>query len=562
MNFDFSRYPFKDVFPEEIKSDLVYKDVYPNGYNKGTIISVDNEILFDFGAESIGFFRINVRGKGKLRLDYAEWLGEIYDRYEEYMPCWYESPVDNVVVDSKDFETFTVNGRRTFRFLRVLVTEGSVEISEPTLKTVEARNPFDGSFFCSDQRVNDIYEISKRTTRLCMQEFIEDGIKRDGLCWITDSRVGALCNYKTFGNTEIIKTCLVYFLRTMRENGWISTSGVIGGAHQHPRNIDYMFDYVGGKTVEGTPSFYADCGEIYYAGYQADFLGMLNDYYHYSGDKAFVQKIWEFVRKIAEYAYTLDDEILSKSRFPKYSRRTVKWTDNLCDLGGIYCTLVYAIKDYVKLLEVFGTADDIEKANAAIAKFSEKAREYMDEEKRMWRKCDGDDKVYSPVAQSLAYQAGLCTKEELINALKSMPKDFTAYPDQGMSKYWMLKGIFEAGYVKEAFDWMTREWSALLDCGYTSCIERWVVGNMAETIEDISLSACHAWSAGPANFLPEFILGVKSLDDGYNKVKIEPNLCGLKFAFGSVPTPKGLIKVRVINGKTEYTVPDGIEVVK
>jgi hypothetical protein len=323
-----------------------------------------------------------------------------------------------------------------------------------------------------------------------------------------------------------------------------------------------MFDYVGGKSVEGTPSFYADCGEIYYAGYQADFLGMVYDYYHYSGDKAFVQKIWEFVRRGAEYSYTLDDEILSKSRFPKYSRRTVKWTDNLCDLGGIYCTLVFAIKDYVKLCEIFGTAEDIAKANQAIEKFSKKALEYMDEEKRMWRKCDGDDKVYSPVAQSLAYQAGLCTKEELINGLKKMPKDHTAYPDQGMSKYWMLKGIFEAGFVEEAYAWMIKEWSALLDYGYTSCIERWVVGNMRETIEDISLSACHAWSAGPADFLPRFILGVQVLDDGCTKVKISPNLCGLTFAFGTVPTPKGLIRVKVQGEKVEYSVPDGIEVVK
>ena len=94
MDFDFSRYPFKDVFPEEINSDLVYKDVQPSNYQQNKVEKVDGEILYDFSVESIGFFRVDVRGKGKLRLDYGEWLGEIYDRYEEYMPCWYESPID------------------------------------------------------------------------------------------------------------------------------------------------------------------------------------------------------------------------------------------------------------------------------------------------------------------------------------------------------------------------------------------------------------------------------------------------------------------------------------
>lgn len=98
--------------------------------------------------------------------------------------------------------------------------------------------------------------------------------------------------------------------------------------------------------------------------------------------------------------------------------------------------------------------------------------------------------------------------------------------------------------------------------GYTTCIERWDVDDMEDTSIFTSLSACHAWSATPSYFLARYVLGVQILDDGCSKVSIKPNLLGLKYAMGTVPTPKGLIKVRVINGKTEYTVPDGIEVVK
>ena len=148
-----------------------------------------------------------------------------------------------------------------------------------------------------------------------MQNFIEDGIKRDALCWITDSRVGALCNYRTFGNVDIIKKCIVYYLRTLRENGWISTSGTIAGAHQHPENVSYMFEFIDGYTGANDACFYTDCGEIDYASYQADFLGMLYDYYNYSGDSEFVKKIWDLVRKEANYVCSLTDEMLEKAHY-------------------------------------------------------------------------------------------------------------------------------------------------------------------------------------------------------------------------------------------------------
>ncbi len=558
MNFDFSRYPYRNIFPEELTSNLTYGEAVPNNYEQGKVEKVDGEVLYDFGVESIGFFTIEAKGKGELIIDYAEWLDEMYDRHEDTIPCWYIPPVDRFSIDSKEFVRVKINGRRVFRFLRIRA-EGNIEIRAPHLKTVQAKNPYDGTFYCSDQRVNDLYEISKRTIKLCMQDFVEDGIKRDGLCWITDTRVGMYANYRVFGNTDIIKKCIVYFIRTMKEDGWISTSGIIGGAHQHPSNIDYMFDFVTKKSVEGTPEFYRDCGEIYYIPYQADFLGMVYEYYQYSGDKVFLEKIWSFVKRIAEYLGTLTDEMINKYHFPIQPKDNRELTDNLCDVGSVYASLVYGLKDYVKLCKVFGTKTDEENITPVIERFSKKALEFLDDKKRMFRDCDN---AYSPTALAFMYLAGLCSGQDLINGLKAMPKDKTAYPDHGMVKHWILKALFEAGYISEALKWMKEEWYPLLDYGYTTCIERWDIEDMEDTLIWTPLSACHAWSSGPADFLIRFVLGVQQVDDGFNIVKISPNLSGLKYAFGTVPTPKGLIKVRVVNGKVEYHVPNGVEVVK
>lgn len=560
MDFDFSRYPYKDIFPEEIKSDLVYDYVRPKDYEQGKIEKVDGEILYDFGVESIGFFTIEACGKGEITLDYGEWLDEMFDRHEETIPCWYIPPIDKISVDSKDFVEVGIGKRRAFRFLRIRA-DGEIKIKEPKLKTVEARKPFKGTFYCSDQRINDLYEIAKRTTRICMQDFVEDGVKRDGLCWITDTREGMICNYATFGNVDIVKKSLVYFIRTMKEDGWISTSGTIGGAHQHPSNIDYMFDFVTKKSVDGTPEFYRDCGEIYYVPYQADFLGMAYEYYQYSGDKEFLKKIWKFVKKGAEYACKLTDEQIATCHFPIQEKRNRPLTDNLCDIGSVASSLVYGLKDYVKLCKIFGSEEDVKAVLPAIDRYSKKAFEYMDDQGRMFRDCD-EEKVYSPTAQSLMFLSGLISKEDYMKALKKMPKETTAYPDQGLAKQWIVRALCEAGYLEEAYKWIKEEWGALLDCGYTTCIERWDIEDMEDTLIFTPLSACHAWSATPSYFLIRYVLGVQIVDDGCTKIRIKPNLFNLKYAMGSVPTPKGLIKVKIHNGKLEYSVPEGIEVVE
>jgi len=61
--------------------------------------------------------------------------------------------------------------------------------------------------------------------------------------------------------------------------------------------------------------------------------------------------------------------------------------------------------------------------------------------------------------------------------------------------------------------------------------------------QKLTRSHCHAWSSAPAFFLPGYILGVRPLEPGFRKIIIQPNLCDLKWARGSVPTPYGTIEV-------------------
>ena len=79
-------------------------------------------------------------------------------------------------------------------------------------------------------------------------------------------------------------------------------------------------------------------------------------------------------------------------------------------------------------------------------------------------------------------------------------------------------------------------------------------------------SLCHGWASGPTPWLSKHILGIKILEPGMTKIKIEPNLGDLQWAKGTFPTPYGVISVEHTKGKdgkikTTIDAPEKIQVI-
>ncbi len=68
-----------------------------------------------------------------------------------------------------------------------------------------------------------IYEVSKRTLRLCMHEHYEDGPWREQSLWAMDSRNQMLCGYYAFGETRFPRASLWLFGQDTREDGFLSS---------------------------------------------------------------------------------------------------------------------------------------------------------------------------------------------------------------------------------------------------------------------------------------------------------------------------------------------------
>ncbi len=67
----------------------------------------------------------------------------------------------------------------------------------------------------------------------------------------------------------------------------------------------------------------------------------------------------------------------------------------------------------------------------------------------------------------------------------------------------------------------------------------------------------HAWSSGPAAFLPAQLFGLKPLEDGWKRFTINPNLDYLKWASVNVPTKYGDITVDIEKDTIHILIPEG-----
>ena len=76
-------------------------------------------------------------------------------------------------------------------------------------------------------------------------------------------------------------------------------------------------------------------------------------------------------------------------------------------------------------------------------------------------------------------------------------------------------------------------------------------------------SLCHGWSAGPAVWLHRAVLGVSPTLPGFAAIRFSPSLGSLETAEGTVPSPRGVIRVRLHKEKSdlqraELEIPAGI----
>ena len=422
-------------------------------------------------------------------------------------------------------------GSTGYRFVRLdlLTDDMLVNLKEVTAILRYRDIPYEGSFNCSDQRLNDIWMTGAYTVHLNMQEYIWDGIKRDRLIWLGDMHPETSTISYVFGEDESVYSSLDLAVK------------------QYP-----LPNYFNGMSA-----------------YSMWYLIMQYDWYMHFGNIDFLRKHGDYIKGLVDL---IDTKVDAEGNDELGGGRFLDWPRSPNEKGvhsGYRALIVWAMNDAAKLCRILGDEPQAKKAEAIAARLNKKIMPSNNLKQ----------------AEGLMAIAGLKSAEDAAKAiLEGGPKGFSTFYG-----YYMLQALAMDGKYAEALDIISKFWGGMLDLGATTFWEDfnldWVdnVGRIDEFVpagkKDIHgdfgaycypgfrHSFCHGWASGPTAWMSQHVLGIEPLEPGCRKVSVKPHLGNLEWAEGTYPTPMGNIYVKHVRQadgsvKSIIKAPKGVKVVK
>jgi hypothetical protein len=506
----------------------------------GVILDKNDWIILDFGKEIAGSIQIGSGARTSRTAAVRVRFGEsVSETMSELIGKAKNATATNEHAIRDDIVTIPWFGRREigetgFRFVRI-DNPSNNRVQIEYVRAVSMMRPMKklGSFECSDERINKIFETAVHTVHLCCQDFVWDGIKRDRLVWMGDMHPETHTILNIFGASKIIPETLDY-----------------AAATTHPK-YNWM------NTIPN---------------YTLWWIRNVADWYRYSGDKEYIKKHENYIaRTTLRILSTISPEGRWKAKpfldWPTEGNKNAA-------AAGTQGLLLITLNDAKFLLEQI----DSKKNNNLIAKIKD-ARKRVQKYQVKY--------IGSKTAAALLGLAGINQPSEMYE--KFLSKD----GHKGVSTfygYYILEAMSAAGQNAHALKTVRDYWGGMLDMGATSFwedfdlawtnnafrIDQMPVKGMKDIHGDYGAycykgfrhSLCHGWSGGPAPWCINNILGIRPLDIGCKTVQVKPDLAGLKWAKGSMALPcGGAVKVEVKqlpDGKLDVSIdaPKHVKIVR
>ena len=381
-----------------------------------------------------------------------------------------------------------------------------------------------GTFRCSDELLNRIWEVAAYTMDLTTREFFMDGIKRDRWTWSGDAIQSYLMNYYLRFDTECVK-------RTIRQ---------LRGKDPVTAHVNTIMDY----------TFY--------------WFKSVLDYYQYTGDTAFVSEMWPRMVTLMDYVLgrtnrdgmaegKADDWLfIDWVDFPMHKRGTLCFeqillykaleTMAVCarlvsSHGGYSATLPHP--DYAALSTALRN-----RIKQTFWSYGQKAYLHAIEDGRL-------NPQVTKFPNMFAILYGLSYEEERKEIMKSVMLNPAVDPiTTPYMRFYELETLCMDGRLTEVLQEMRDYWGGMLGEGATSFWEKYVptergTQHLAMYGRPYGKSLCHAWGASPIYLLGKYYLGVRPTKPGYAEYEVHPALGGLDWLEGDVPMPGGSIHVRM-----------------
>ena len=477
-----------------------------------------NGKLYDFGRETFGYLKIKGL-QGTVRIYYGESREEALDKEH----C------ETLDVQTSHLSPLTSHLlSKAFRYVYIEKEDGASY--DEVLMDYEY-TPIDksrsGSFRCSDDEINKIWDVAAYTMDLTTREFFMDGIKRDRWTWSGDAIQSYLMNYYLRFDTECVK-------RTIRQ---------LRGKDPVTAHINTIMDY----------TFY--------------WFKSILDYYQYTGDADFVREMWPRMVTLMDYVEgRLNEQGMAEGQPDDWI--FVDWVDFPMHKRGTLCFEQILLYKALETMATCGRLLEIENDYSAKAEaLHQKIKQtFWSDGQKAYLHAIEDGQMNQQITKfpnMFAILYGLSDQQEQQDIIKRVMLNPSIDPiTTPYMRFYELETLCMAGLQRQVLQEIRDYWGGMLREGATSFWEKYVptetgVQHLAMYGRPYGKSLCHAWGASPIYLLGKYYLGVRPTKPGYEEYVVEPRLGDLEWMKGDVPTPHGMIHVEMNRQQVKVKASDG-----
>lgn len=399
----------------------------------------------------------------------------------------------------------------------------------------------EGSFRCSDDGYNKVYDVCKHTLKICRQTIHLDSTKHQELLACTgDYYIDALMTLYMFGDMRLAEFDVI------RTADWLK----------------------------------ANCGRMFHTTYSLIWVQMLRDVYMITGNKSLLEKCEDgldiLFRRFDSYMgnsslieYPPDFMFVDWTVVDGYSMHHPPKALGQTVLNAFYYEALNAA-DYV--YSQIGRTEKCTKIKARMVEFKAAFnRDFFDEEKKLY--CDGKsdpyliDETFAPTNSSkkyftkypniLACLYGLAENELAVDIIERIIFNDEMQDIQPYFMHYMICAVRKLGLFEKYGLKLLDRWKKVVETCDKGLAEGWIAPEPT-----YSFDHSHAWGGTVSYQLPSVFSGMKILEPGMKKLSFEPNLWGLDYAEIIIPSAYGDIKLSLENGKdASISAPDKIEII-
>ncbi|SFE52833.1 alpha-L-rhamnosidase [Paenibacillus catalpae] len=458
----------------------------------------ENGLLYDYGKETFAQLAFeNIQAAGDIHLNYGESIEEALDTEHSIL-------IDTVPAGNDSYRC----PARAFRYLFVQGAEkGQFELTASyEYLPLEQK----GTFTCSNDQINRIWEMAEYTLHLNSREFFLDGIKRDRWVWSGDAYQSYLINNYIYFDPEITKRTII----------------ALRGKDPIVRHINTIMDY----------SFY--------------WVMSIYDYYQTTRDIDFVAFIYPRMKSMMEYCISRTDED-GFIRGREGDWVFIDWAE--IDKTGAVCAeqMLYAesLKAAWACGELLGAGEERYLASYKQLKsridecfWDEELGAYIDSFESGKRNVTRHANIFALLWEFADNEQ----RESIItNVLLNdeVPRISTPY-----FKFYELEVMCRIGRLDYVSAQIQSYWGGMIQLDATTFWEEYnpdITGpeRLGMYGDRYGKSLCHAWGASPIYLLGRYYFGVYPTSAGYETFAIEPQHGGLEWLKGTIPVNGGTVTV-------------------